>query len=191
MSMSNSVEDLLRRKRQAEKETDFDPGEEPDDMEAPEEIPLNLLGIVWNVCRDGNKRKEIVKYRYQLDENIVVERGIDSFWLYGFDDELERAIKLFHDNFSHEIRKYKFIRPESEKDTFLFYYFKDAITCRYDVLISSLPHEIDRHKVIIKDVIEDIKNDIDSMDSVNKAYFSGHLNHWIQEKLIKNTHLGM
>ncbi|EPF5079389.1 hypothetical protein ACSSUQ_004227 [Yersinia enterocolitica] len=194
MGLSKTVDDLLKIKRSIENSTD----DESDNVEnnSDEENVLTLendlvlLGIVWNAIRPLQNNEKIYQ-RIYINENLIVEKGENSFWLYGKEDLIEESIITFHDRFSKEIRGFKYIRPESEHNIFTYLFFKDALMCRFNVLVSYLPHERNLQQVMIKDVIRELKKDFDNMDVLNKRYFHQMLNCWITDVLVKKTHLAM
>ena len=88
MGLSKSVSDLLRQKQSLDNE--------PDEVQEEVEISgeektlslesdLVLLGIVWNAIRP-HETFEKLKTRYHINENLVVEKGNNSFWIYGKED---------------------------------------------------------------------------------------------------------
>ncbi|EBK7265353.1 hypothetical protein DSP02_23230, partial [Salmonella enterica] len=74
---------------------------------------------------------------------------------------------------------------------FIYYFFKEAIMCRLNVLVSNSFHERDLQQVIIKDVIRELKDDARKMDNINKKYHLQMIDNWISQILVKNTHLSM
>ena len=149
-----------------------------------------LVGILWNAVRPLEKY-EILKTRYYLNDNLVIEKGNNSFWIYGKEDLIYDSVKSFIDYFAKDIRDFKFIRPESEYNTFIYYFFKEAVMCRFNVLVSNTQHEKDIQQVIIRDVVKELKKETDLMDDVNKKYNKQMIDNWVSEILLKNTHLSM
>ncbi|EAW4242281.1 hypothetical protein FFV07_25685, partial [Salmonella enterica] len=125
MGLSKSVSDLLRQKQSLDNE--------PDEVQEEVEISgeektlslesdLVLLGIVWNAIRP-HETFEKLKTRYYVNENLVVEKGNNSFWIYGKEDLISESIVSFVDYFAKDIRDFKFVRPESPYDSFIYYFF--------------------------------------------------------------------
>ncbi|HDS7617941.1 TPA: hypothetical protein QH551_004843 [Klebsiella pneumoniae subsp. ozaenae] len=195
MGLSKSVSDLLRQKAQLDNEPDDVQDENEVEISGEEkalslESDLVLLGIVWNAIRP-HETFEKLKTRYHLNENLVIEKGNNSFWIYGKEDLISESIISFVDYFAKDIRDFKFIRPESLYDSFIYYFFKEAIMCRLNVLVSNSFHERDLQQVIIKDVIRELKDDARKMDNINKKYHLQMIDNWISQILVKNTHLSM
>lgn len=195
MGLSKSVSDLLRQKEHLDNEPDEVQNENEFEISGEEkaltlESNLVLLGIVWNAIRP-HETFEKLKIRYYLNENLVVEKGNNSFWIYGKEDLISESIISFVDYFAKDIRYFKFIRPESHYDIFIYYFFKEAIMCRLNVLVSNTFHERDLQQVIIKDVIRELKDDARKMDNINKKYHLQMIDNWISQILVKNTHLSM
>ena len=195
MGLSKSVSDLLRQKESLDNE--------PDEVHSGNEVEISgeekaltlesdlvLLGIVWNAIRP-HETFEKLKTRYYVNENLVVEKGNNSFWIYGKEDLISESIVSFVDYFAKDIRDFKFVRPESPYDSFIYYFFKEAIMCRLNVLVSNSFHERDLQQVIIKDVIRELKDDARKMDNINKKYHLQMIDNWISQILVKNTHLSM
>ncbi|EBK5885321.1 hypothetical protein NMA64_004464 [Salmonella enterica] len=195
MGLSKSVSDLLRQKESLDNEPDEVQSENEVEISGEEkaltlESDLVLLGIVWNAIRP-HETFEKLKTRYYVNENLVVEKGNNSFWIYGKEDLISESIVSFVDYFAKDIRDFKFIRPESSYDSFIYYFFKEAIMCRLNVLVSNSFHERDLQQVIIKDVIRELKDDARKMDNINKKYHLQMIDNWISQILVKNTHLSM
>ncbi|EHZ7026298.1 hypothetical protein K6O30_004450 [Salmonella enterica] len=195
MGLSKSVSDLLRQKESLDNEPDEVHSENEVEISGEEkaltlESDLVLLGIVWNAIRP-HETFEKLKTRYYVNENLVVEKGNNSFWIYGKEDLISESIVSFVDYFAKDIRDFKFIRPESSYDSFIYYFFKEAIMCRLNVLVSNSFHERDLQQVIIKDVIRELKDDARKMDNINKKYHLQMIDNWISQILVKNTHLSM
>ncbi|MCK6920935.1 hypothetical protein L8Q54_22010 [Enterobacter kobei] len=195
MGLSKSVSDLLRQKESLDNELDEVHSENEVEISGEEkaltlESDLVLLGIVWNAIRP-HETFEKLKTRYYVNENLVVEKGNNSFWIYGKEDLISESIVSFVDYFAKDIRDFKFVRPESPYDSFIYYFFKEAIMCRLNVLVSNSFHERDLQQVIIKDVIRELKDDARKMDSINKKYHLQMIDNWISQILVKNTHLSM
>lgn len=195
MGLSKSVSDLLRQKESLDNEPDEVHSENEVEISGEEkaltlESDLVLLGIVWNAIRP-HETFEKLKTRYYVNENLVVEKGNNSFWIYGKEDLISESIVSFVDYFAKDIRDFKFVRPESPYDIFIYYFFKEAIMCRLNVLVSNSFHERDLQQVIIKDVIRELKDDARKMDNINKKYHLQMIDNWISQILVKNTHLSM
>ncbi|EAM7553475.1 hypothetical protein KSH12_004254 [Salmonella enterica] len=195
MGLSKSVSDLLRQKESLDNEPDEVHSENEVEISGEEkaltlESDLVLLGIVWNAIRP-HETFEKLKARYYVNENLVVEKGNNSFWIYGKEDLISESIVSFVDYFAKDIRDFKFVRPESPYDSFIYYFFKEAIMCRLNVLVSNSFHERDLQQVIIKDVIRELKDDARKMDNINKKYHLQMIDNWISQILVKNTHLSM
>lgn len=195
MGLSKSVSDLLRQKESLDNEPDEVHSENEVEISGEEkaltlESDLVLLGIVWNAIRP-HETFEKLKTRYYVNENLVVEKGNNSFWIYGKEDLISESIVSFVDYFAKDIRDFKFVRPESPYDSFIYYFFKEAIMCRLNVLASNSFHERDLQQVIIKDVIRELKDDARKMDNINKKYHLQMIDNWISQILVKNTHLSM
>ncbi|WP_394868375.1 hypothetical protein [Klebsiella pneumoniae] len=195
MGLSKSVSDLLRQKESLDNEPDEVHSENEVEISGEEkaltlESDLVLLGIVWNAIRP-HETFEKLKTRYYVNENLVVEKGNNSFWIYGKEDLISESIVSFVDYFAKDIRAFKFVRPESPYDSFIYYFFKEAIMCRLNVLVSNSFHERDLQQVIIKDVIRELKDDARKMDNINKKYHLQMIDNWISQILVKNTHLSM
>ncbi|GJK99853.1 hypothetical protein TUM17569_53140 [Klebsiella oxytoca] len=195
MGLSKSVSDLLRQKESLDNEPDEVHSENEVEISGEEkaltlESDLVLLGIVWNAIRP-HETFEKLKTRYYVNENLVVEKGNNSFWIYGKEDLISESIVSFVDYFAKDIRDFKFVRPESPYDSFIYYFFKEAIMCRLNVLVSNSFHERDLQQVIIKDVIRELKEDARKMDNINKKYHLQMIDNWISQILVKNTHLSM
>ncbi|EAV5781038.1 hypothetical protein ACVS8I_003918 [Escherichia coli] len=195
MGLSKSVSDLLRQKESLDNEPDEVHSENEVEISGEEkaltlESDLVLLGIVWNAIRP-HETFEKLKTRYYVNENLVVEKGNNSFWIYGKEDLISESIVSFVDYFAKDIRDFKFVRPESPYDSFIYYFFKEAIMCRLNVLVSNSFHERDLQQVIIKDVIRELKDDARKMDNINKKYHLQMIDNWISQILVKNTHLSM
>ncbi|HBQ8857489.1 TPA: hypothetical protein ACMEXA_005633 [Klebsiella variicola subsp. variicola] len=192
MGLSKSVSDLLKEKEHLDHDTyEIQEQEEvSEDTNLKIENELLLLGIIWNAIRPLEKYEKL-KTRYYLNDNLVIEKGNNSFWIYGKEDLIAESIKLFIDYFAKDIRDFKFIRPESEYNTFIYYFFKEAVMCRFNVLISNTQHEKDLQQVIIRDVVKELKKETNLMDDVNKKYNKQMIDNWISEILLKNTHLSM
>jgi len=195
MGLSKSVSDLLRQKESLDNEPDEVHSENEVEISGEEkaltlESDLVLLGIVWNAIRP-HETFEKLKTRYYVNENLVVEKGNNSFWIYGKEDLISESIVSFVDYFAKDIRYFKFVRPESPYDSFIYYFFKEAIMCRLNVLVSNSFHERDLQQVIIKDVIRELKDDARKMDNINKKYHLQMIDNWISQILVKNTHLSM
>lgn len=195
MGLSKSVSDLLRQKESLDNEPDEVHSENEVEISGEEkaltlESDLVLLGIVWNAIRP-HETFEKLKTRYYVNENLVVEKGNNSFWIYGKEDLISESIVSFVDYFAKDIRDFKFVRPESPYDSFIYYFFKEAIMCRLNVLVSNSFHERDLQQVIIKDVIRELKYDARKMDNINKKYHLQMIDNWISQILVKNTHLSM
>ncbi|HBK9135937.1 hypothetical protein PU646_26100 [Klebsiella pneumoniae] len=195
MGLSKSVSDLLRQKESLDNEPDEVHSENEVEISGEEkaltlESDLVLLGIVWNAIRP-HETFEKLKTRYYVNENLVVEKGNNSFWIYGKEDLISESIVSFVDYFAKDIRNFKFVRPESPYDSFIYYFFKEAIMCRLNVLVSNSFHERDLQQVIIKDVIRELKDDARKMDNINKKYHLQMIDNWISQILVKNTHLSM
>lgn len=195
MGLSKSVSDLLRQKESLDNEPDEVHSENEVEISGEEkaltlESDLVLLGIVWNAIRP-HETFEKLKTRYYVNENLVVEKGNNSFWIYGKEDLISESIVSFVDYFAKDIRGFKFVRPESAYDSFIYYFFKEAIMCRLNVLVSNSFHERDLQQVIIKDVIRELKDDARKMDNINKKYHLQMIDNWISQILVKNTHLSM
>ncbi|MGP9438009.1 hypothetical protein ACT3RR_21530 [Ewingella sp. AOP8-B2-18] len=195
MGLSKSVSDLLRQKESLDNEPDEVQSENEVEISGEEkaltlESDLVLLGIVWNAIRP-HETFEKLKTRYYVNENLAVEKGNNSFWIYGKEDLISESIVSFVDYFAKDIRDFKFIRPESSYDSFIYYFFKEAIMCRLNVLVSNSFHERDLQQVIIKDVIRELKDDARKMDNINKKYHLQMIDNWISQILVKNTHLSM
>ncbi|HEA1151350.1 TPA: hypothetical protein RVD98_004781, partial [Escherichia coli] len=131
MGLSKSVSDLLRQKESLDNEPDEVQSENEVEISGEEkaltlESDLVLLGIVWNAIRP-HETFEKLKTRYYVNENLVVEKGNNSFWIYGKEDLISESIVSFVDYFAKDIRDFKFIRPESSYDSFIYYFFKEAI----------------------------------------------------------------
>lgn len=192
MGLSKSVSDLLKQKESLEQDTH----EIQEQDELSEDTTLNienelfLLGIVWNAVRPLEKYEKL-KTRYYLNDNLVVEKGDNSFWIYSKEDLIPESIRMFIDFFAKDIRSFKFIRPESSYNTFIYYFFKEAVMCRFNVLFSNTPHERDLQQVIIRDAIRELKKEISLMDGINKKYHDQMIDNWISQILLKNTHLAM
>ena len=195
MGLSKSFSDLLRQKESLDNEPDEVHSENEVEISGEEkaltlESDLVLLGIVWNAIRP-HETFEKLKTRYYVNENLVVEKGNNSFWIYGKEDLISESIVSFVDYFAKDIRDFKFVRPESPYDSFIYYFFKEAIMCRLNVLVSNSFHERDLQQVIIKDVIRELKDDARKMDNINKKYHLQMIDNWISQILVKNTHLSM
>ncbi|EDQ8769695.1 hypothetical protein GQP38_003989 [Salmonella enterica subsp. enterica] len=195
MGLSKSVSDLLRQKESLDNEPDEVHSENEVEISGEEkaltlESDLVLLGIVWNAIRP-HETFEKLKTRYYVNENLVVEKGNNSFWIYGKEDLISESIVSFVDYFAKDIRDFKFVRPESPYASFIYYFFKEAIMCRLNVLVSNSFHERDLQQVIIKDVIRELKDDARKMDNINKKYHLQMIDNWISQILVKNTHLSM
>ena len=106
MGLSKSVSDLLRQKQSLDNE--------PDEVQEEVEISgeektlslesdLVLLGIVWNAIRP-HETFEKLKTRYHINENLVVEKGNNSFWIYGKEDLISESIVSFVDYFAKDIK---------------------------------------------------------------------------------------
>ncbi|MCD3011999.1 hypothetical protein GFJ96_23275 [Salmonella enterica subsp. enterica serovar Enteritidis] len=126
MGLSKSVSDLLRQKQSLDNE----PDEVQEEVEiSGEEKTLSLeselviFGIVWNDIRQ-HETFEKLKTRYHINENLVVEKGNNSFWIYGKEDLISESIVSFVDYFAKDIRDFKFVRPESPYDSFIYYCYQ-------------------------------------------------------------------
>ncbi|HCD4506295.1 TPA: hypothetical protein NBQ95_004344, partial [Enterobacter kobei] len=122
MGLSKSVSDLLRQKQSLDNEPDDVQDENEVEISGEEkaltlESDLVLLGIVWNAIRP-HETFEKLKTRYHINENLVVEKGNNSFWIYGKEDLISESIISFVDYFAKDIREFKFVRPESPYDSF-------------------------------------------------------------------------
>ncbi|EKQ5512648.1 hypothetical protein JJ528_27755 (plasmid) [Klebsiella pneumoniae] len=192
MELSKSVSDLLKQKESLEQDTHEiqEQDESSEDTTLKLENELFLLGIVWNAVRPLEKYEKL-KTRYYLNDNLVIEKGNNSFWIYSKEHLMAESIKLFIDYFAKDIRDFKFIRPESEYNTFIYYFFKEAVMCRFNVLVSNTPHERDLQQVIIRDVIKELKKETNMMDSINQKYNNQMIDDWVSQILLKNTHLAM
>ncbi|HDU3663271.1 TPA: hypothetical protein RFW42_004820 [Klebsiella pneumoniae subsp. pneumoniae] len=192
MELSKSVSDLLKQKESLEQDTHEiqEQDESLEDTTLKFENELFLLGIIWNAVRPLEKYEKL-KTRYYLSDNLVIEKGNNSFWIYGKEDLIYDSVKSFIDYFAKDIRDFKFIRPESEYNTFIYYFFKEAVMCRFNVLVSNTQHEKDIQQVIIRDVVKELKKETDLMDDVNKKYNKQMIDNWVSEILLKNTHLSM
>ncbi|EJV4560989.1 hypothetical protein N6797_004441 [Salmonella enterica] len=192
MELSKSVSDLLKQKESLEQDTHEiqEQNESSEDTTLKLENELFLLGIVWNAVRPLEKYEKL-KTRYYLNDNLVIEKGNNSFWIYSKEHLMAESIKLFIDYFAKDIRDFKFIRPESEYNTFIYYFFKEAVMCRFNVLVSNTPHERDLQQVIIRDVIKELKKETNMMDSINQKYNNQMIDDWVSQILLKNTHLAM
>ncbi|WP_229265185.1 hypothetical protein, partial [Klebsiella pneumoniae] len=116
MGLSKSVSDLLRQKESLDNEPDEVHSENEVEISGEEkaltlESDLVLLGIVWNAIRP-HETFEKLKTRYYVNENLVVEKGNNSFWIYGKEDLISESIVSFVDYFAKDIRDFKFVRPE-------------------------------------------------------------------------------
>ncbi|EOG5128157.1 TPA: hypothetical protein HFQ00_004752 [Escherichia coli] len=192
MELSKSVSDLLKQKESLEQDTHEiqEQDESSEDTTLKLENEFFLLGIVWNAVRPLEKYEKL-KTRYYLNDNLVIEKGNNSFWIYSKEHLMAESIKLFIDYFAKDIRDFKFIRPESEYNTFIYYFFKEAVMCRFNVLVSNTPHERDLQQVIIRDVIKELKKETNMMDSINQKYNNQMIDDWVSQILLKNTHLAM